>query len=156
MSVTRDYEQKKALVQKWFNQEELKSIEELRNKPVSAKTEGSPFSDLYSYVTFALPEIADEKECIMETVGAMLDELDGNEIIYPLLTGLSSAVETAVCAGDTIPDNVELSETQIRDLLNVTYNISALIKKILDLNRSAARIKLFERKIKLAQNGILD
>lgn len=156
MNVSRDYEQKKVLVQKWFTQEELKGIEELRNKPVSTKIKDSPFSDLYSYVTFALPEIADEKECIMETVEAMLDELDGNEIIYPLLVCLSSAVETAVCEGDTIPDNVELSSTQIRDLLNVTYNIPVLIKKILDLNKSAKRIKFFERKIRLAQNGILD
>lgn len=156
MNVSRNYEEKKALVQKWFSKEELESIEGLRDKPISTKTADAHSSDLYSSVVYALPEIADEKERIMETVEAMLDELDGTEVICPLLTCLTSAIEMAVCEGDIVPDNVELNNTQIRDLLSVSYNIPALIKKILDLNRSAERIKFFERKIRLAQNGVLD
>lgn len=148
----RNYEQKKALVGKWFTCEEIKEYLEVSNKPVLAKVDEYSSSNLTTVINSCLPEIADEKEKIMETITECLNAIDSDSLLS-LLDTFQSKLYSDLTENGSVED-INLSETQIHDLCNSAYTTFEVVKALTKIIDSKERIDFFERRLKLAKAGV--
>lgn len=148
----RNYEQKKALVSKWFTCEEIKEYLEVSNKPVLAKVDDYSSSNLGTVINSCLPEIADEKEKILETITECLNAIDSNSLLS-LLDMFQSKLYSDLTENGRVED-IDLSEVQIHELLDSAYTTFEIVKALTKIIDSQDRIDFFERRLKLAKAGV--
>lgn len=156
MKHSRDYEQKKALVSKWFTVQELEELQVLNGKPVLIRVDNYSSDNLYTSIAYALLGIADEKENMMESLNELLETLSCNNTISILLDSLSESVSSVLCEEGSVPEEITLTRAQLYTVLDRSYTIPVLVKALLGFQSSADRIAFFERKIKAAKIGITD
>lgn len=152
MRFKRNYEQKKDLVNKWFTSTELNEFQELSNKPVVAKVHGYSSNSLIPVINSCLPEIADEKENIMEAITECLYAIDNISLLSLLDMFQAKLVDTLTEDGKVT--DIELSEKQIHGLLDNAYTTFEIVKTLTEIMESHERVKFFERRIELAKAGV--
>lgn len=153
MRFKRDFEQKKALVNKWFTADELKEYSNLSQKPILAKVHNHSSSSLAAVIGSCLPEIADEKENIMEAITEFVSTTFDSESMLTLLDMFQDNLFDSLTEDGAVND-IELSEKQVREILNRTFAIVELIKTLTEIITSYDRVKFFERRIELAKAGV--
>lgn len=154
---SRTYEQKKALVEKWFTKEQLAEFEKIKGQKVLVKSRNTNSSSLEPSITRSLPEIANEKENMMEQVGEYLRSHTINSFIFQLLDIVDDQIMNSLCDdGDRIPDNISLTRPEIQKIVDNNYDLIGLIKLLISLNYSSEKIEFFERRIDLAKAGVSD
>lgn len=152
MRFKRNYEQKKALVNKWFTDNDLKEFQGLSNKPVLAKVYGHSANNLFDSVKMCLLEIADEKENIMEVIMESMSYID-NEGVMSLLDDMVQKLHDDLTDGGH-PDDIELCSEQVRELLDSVNTTVAVVKLLTTVTACMERVEFFERRIRLAKAGI--
>lgn len=153
MRLKRNYEQKKALVNKWFTDKELKEFSDLSNKPVLAKVHGYSSNSLSPVINSCLPEIADEKENMMEAITEFVSMTFDSESLMILLDMFHSKLVEELTENGSVID-IELSAKQVNGILGCAYATFELVKTLTEIITSYERVKFFERRIELAKAGV--
>lgn len=152
MRFKRDYEQKKTLVNKWFTNGEINKFQELSNKTVLAKVHDYSSSNLYTTINACLPEIADEKECMMEAITEAMPYID-NESLMLLLDSLYEKLYSDL-TNDGHVDDINLQVDKVHEILSTTYTTFRIVKLLTEITSSNDRIEFFERRIEMAKAGV--
>lgn len=152
MRFKRNYEQKKALVNKWFTNEELKELQELSNKQVLAKVYSHSSDNLLTPVITCLQEIADEKENIMEAIMDSMPSID-NECLMILLDNMTKGLYADLTEDGPIED-IELCKERVREILDSVSTTVDVVKLLTTITSCIDRVKFFERRIGLAKAGV--
>lgn len=153
MRLKRDSEQKKALVSKWFTTNELKEYADLSNKPVLAKVHDYSSGSLSPIINSCLPEIADEKENIVEAITECVSTILDNESLLTFLDMFYEKLFNDLTDEGKI-DDIELSKKQVNEILGNAYITFEVIKTLTEVMSCYGRVKFFERRIGLAKAGV--
>lgn len=152
MRFKRDFEQKKALVNKWFTATELKEYADLSKKTVLAKVHDYSSCSLSPAIDLSLPEIADEKENIIEAIDQCVSNID-NESLLSLLDMFQAKLTNDLAEGGSVND-IELTAGQVNEILGCAYTTFEIVKTLSEIMSSRERVKFFERRIELAKAGV--
>lgn len=152
MRFKRDFEQKKALVNKRFTAAELKEYADLSKKPVLAKVHGYSSCSLSPAIDLSLLEIADEKENIIEAIDQCVSNIDNESLLF-LLDMFQAKLTNDLAEGGSVND-IELSAGQVNEILGCAYTTFEIVKTLSEIMSCRERVKFFERRIELAKAGV--
>lgn len=154
MRFKRGYEKKIALVNKWFTNEEIKEYQELAKKPTLVRVHDYSSSNLFTVVSSCLPEIADEKECMMEAITEAMPYID-NEALMILLDNLYENLNSNL-TNDGHIEEINLCPEKVNEILSATYTTFRIVKLLTEIISSNDRIKFFESRIEMAKAGVAE